>query len=118
MLRKTLLPVAVLGVLGAVVFGAVGSAGAAVPPVAGGSATLDSGTNFTEPDGSQGIGGNVGDCVRVNLSGTGSIQFVTGTLTLWTRPNCTGKSLVVKADVADLPALGFGHVSSIRIGAA
>ncbi|MFI5607316.1 hypothetical protein [Amycolatopsis sp. NPDC051903] len=88
------------------------------PPVAGASAILDSGKNFSEPQGSQGIGGNVGDVVNVNIPASGSIQFVTGTLTLYTGPGATGDHLVVTEDVKDLAALGFGHVQSIVIGAA
>ena len=86
--------------------------------MAGGHAILDSGINFSEPRGSQGIGGNAGTCERVNLPATGSIRFVTGTLKLWTGPHCTGKSLVVKKDVANLKARGFGQTRSVRIGAA
>jgi hypothetical protein len=89
-----------------------------VAPVPGASAILDSGTNFSEPDGSEGVGGNVGDVVNVNLSETGSIQFVSGTLTLFTGPNATGKSVVINSDVADLTALGFGRTQSILVGAA
>jgi len=117
MLRKAVLSLAALGLVGAATMGAAGVA-AAAPAATGASAILDSGINFSEPDGSQGIGGNVGDCVAVQLPSTGSIQFVTGTLTLFTGPKCTGKSLVVKKDVADLVKLGFGHTLSVRVGAA
>ncbi|MGW4482226.1 hypothetical protein ACWEOE_00160 [Amycolatopsis sp. NPDC004368] len=96
----------------------IGDNAPAEPPVAGASAIIDSGKNFSEPKGSQGISGNVGDQVDVGISETGSIQFVTGTLTLYTGPNLTGKSLVVTHDVKDLAALGFGKVQSVRIGAA
>ncbi|QRP46411.1 hypothetical protein [Amycolatopsis sp. FDAARGOS 1241] len=96
----------------------IGDNAPAKPPVAGASAILDSGINFSEPDGSQGIGGNVGDIVDVNIPASGSIQFVSGTLTLYTGPGATGDHLVVTNDVKDLAALGFGHVQSIVIGAA
>ncbi|MEV8608423.1 hypothetical protein AB0383_10895 [Amycolatopsis sp. NPDC051373] len=96
----------------------IGDNAPAKPPVAGASAIIDSGKNFSEPQGSQGINGNVGDKVNINIPATGSIQFVSGTLTLYTGPNLTGKSLVVTHDVADLAALGFGQVQSVLIGAA
>ena len=84
MLRKTVLSLAALG---AIVGGVAAGTGAAVAATPGASAILDSGVNFSEPDGSQGIGGNVGDVVNVNIPESGSIQFVTGTLTLFTGPN-------------------------------
>jgi len=82
------------------------------------SAILDSGPNFVEPVGSQGIGGTAGTCVAVQLPKTGSIEFVTGTMTLWTGPNCdTGKSWVISSDVNDFEAIGFlDQVQSVFIG--
>ena len=116
MLRKTVLSLATFGAVGAALFAGIGVAQAAPAP-AGASAILDSGTNFSEPDGSQGISGMPGECVAVQLGTTGSIQFVTGTMTLWTGANCnTGNSLVVDHDVADLNTLGFGKTVSIFIG--
>jgi len=115
MLRNVVLPLAVFGAIGAVAFGTVGVAEAAA---VGGSATLQSGINFDEPQGSQGIGGKEGDCVGVNIPATGSIQFVTGTVTVWTDSNCTGKSLKVTKDIANLNDLGFGKSKSVRIGPA
>jgi hypothetical protein len=116
MLRKTVLSLATFGAVGAALLTGIGVAQAAPAP-AGASAILDSGTNFSEPDGSQGISGMPGECIAVQLNKTGSIQFVTGTMTLWTGANCnTGHSLVVDHDVADLNALGFGKTVSILIG--
>jgi hypothetical protein len=112
MLRKTVVAVALI--TGGLLTGA-GTAFAA--PTAGASGTLDSGVNFTEPDGSQGIGGESGTCLPVTLSETGSFQFVSGTMTLWTGTNCdSGKAMVINNDVANLPAGGFGHTESIFIG--
>ena len=116
MLRKTVLSLATFGAVGAALFAGIGVAQAA-PAASGASGTLDSGINFSEPDGSQGISGGAGQCIPVNLNTTGSIQFVSGTMTLWTGAHCnTGHSLVVKKDVANLNALGFGKTASIFIG--
>jgi hypothetical protein len=112
MLRTTVVAVAL------VVGGLLGGAGAAsAAPNADASGILDSGINFSEPEGSQGIGGAAGNCLPVTLSETGSFQFVSGTMTLWTGANCnSGQAMVISNDVADLPASGFGHTESIFIG--
>ena len=88
------------------------------PPPQKASGILDSAPNFAEPDGSQGIGGDGGECRAVAISKTGSIQFVTGTMTLWTGAGCnSGKSWVINADVKDFGAFGFrDQVASIFIG--
>jgi hypothetical protein len=119
MLRKFALSLAALGAVGAATLGGVGVAQAApaAPAASGASAILDSGINFSEPQGSQGISGDPGKCIAVGLPTTGSIQFVSGTMTLWTGPNCnTGKSKVITSDVANLNKIGFGKTVSIFIG--
>jgi len=117
MLRTTVLSLAAFGAIGAAAFGGVGVAQAAPAPSPA-SAILDSGINFSEPDGSQGINGAGGECIAVNLKTTGSIQFVSGPMTLWTGANCnTGRSKVITKDVANLNAIGFGKTASVFIGA-
>ena len=123
MLRKFALSLAALGAVGAATLGGVGVAQAAPatpaahPVATPASGILDSGINFSEPKGSQGIGGDGGECIAVTLPTTGSLQHFDGTLTLWTGPDCKrGKSLVVHKSEADLTKLGFGKTMSIFIG--
>jgi hypothetical protein len=116
MLRKTLLSLAAFSAIAGGVLGGAGAAVAATSPV-GASGILDSGVNFSEPDGSQGINGDAGQCIAVSLSKTGSFEFVSGTMTLWTGANCnTGQATVISSDVADLPVIGFGQTRSIFVG--
>ena len=94
---------------------ASGSNGSSVT-LGNGSVILDSGTNFTEPNGSEGVGGpgckNVG---QPNLAS--SLQLSGGPMKIWTGPNCTGMSAVVSGDVADLSTIGFDKkITSIRFG--
>jgi hypothetical protein len=122
MLRRTGLALTAIGVLGALALGGVGVAQAApapepepAPPGAG--AIIDSGTNFSEPDGSQAFDEAAGECVTVRLDLTGSIQFVSGVMTLWTGPDCaTGMSRAIDEDQPDLAAAGFGKTRSIYVG--
>jgi hypothetical protein len=123
MLRKFALSLAALGAVGAATLGGVGVAQAAPAAPAAhlvaspASGILDSGINFSEPKGSQGIGGDGGECIAVTLPTTGSLQHFDGTLTLWTGSDCNkGKSLVVDKSEADLTKLGFGKTMSIFIG--
>jgi hypothetical protein len=81
-----------------------------------GSVILDSGTNFSEPNGSVGVVGpgcQTLGCPFMTLS----LQLSGGPIKIWTGPNCTGTSKVVSGDVADLPAIGFNQpIASIRFG--
>jgi hypothetical protein len=116
MWRKTFLSLVALGAVGGAVLGGTGIASAAS---SGASGILDSGINFSEPTGSQGISGDNGKCIDVNLADTGSLQLFDGTMTLWTGADCnTGDATVITKSVANLPALGagFGHIQSIYIG--
>ncbi|MEV7042720.1 hypothetical protein [Amycolatopsis sp. NPDC051061] len=81
-----------------------------------GSATIDSGKNFTEPNGSAGVRGP--GCVAVPLPQLAvSIVLVGGPVKLWKGPNCTGESAVITGSVADLGTIGFEkQVASIRFG--
>jgi predicted lipoprotein with Yx(FWY)xxD motif len=81
-----------------------------------GSATLDSGKNFSEPNGSSGVAGP--GCVAVRQPAqVSSIQLSGGPVKLWKGPNCTGQSTVITSSVADLGTIGFDkQVASIRFG--
>lgn len=81
-----------------------------------GSAILDTGTNFSEPNGSFGVSGpgcqdvRGGDLVQ-------SIQLAGGPVKLWTGAGCTGTSTVISSSVADLSTINFaGKLASIRFG--
>jgi predicted lipoprotein with Yx(FWY)xxD motif len=81
-----------------------------------GSVILDSGKNFTEPTGSEGVAGpgcqNVG---QPNLAS--SLQLSGGPIKIWTGRDCTGTSAVVTGDVADLSRINFDKkIVSIRFG--
>jgi hypothetical protein len=123
MLRKFALSLVALGAVGAATLGGVGVAQAATPAPAArpapspASGILDSGINFSEPQGSQGLSGKGGECIAVQLPATGSLQLFDGTMTLWTGSDCKkGKSLVINKSQADLTKLGFGKTMSIFIG--
>jgi predicted lipoprotein with Yx(FWY)xxD motif len=80
-----------------------------------GSVVLDSGANFQEPNGSQGVFGP--GCQNTTPALAGSMQLSGGPVELFTGANCNGTSVVVSSDVADLSAIGFGHnVASILFG--
>jgi predicted lipoprotein with Yx(FWY)xxD motif len=97
-------------------------ADSASPPAGGdvtlgnGSVILDSGKNFSEPDGSVGAAGP--GCRTLGRPFTTlSLQLSGGPIKIWTGPNCTGTSKVISDDVADLPAAGFTQpIASIRFG--
>lgn len=94
----------------------------ASPPASGGvtlgngSVILDSGKNFTEPDGSVGEAGP--GCKTLGRPFTTlSMQLSGGPVKIWSGPNCTGTSMVVTGDIPDLPAAGFTQpIASIRFG--
>lgn len=81
-----------------------------------GSVILDTGTNFSEPNGSFGIAGP--GCQNVAAgSMIKSLQLAGGPIKLWTDADCTGTSKVVSSDVPDLSAIGFPNgIGSIRFG--
>ena len=113
MIRKTVASAAALFAAGA--FLTAGYAEAATAPNA--SAVLDFGKNFSDANGSQGISVAKGGCENVTTTPNGSLQFVTGTLTLFTGANCTGSTWVVNTDVTDLAAIGFnGRLASVGFG--
>jgi predicted lipoprotein with Yx(FWY)xxD motif len=81
-----------------------------------GSVLLDSGKNFTEPDGSEGISGpGCRNVAQPKLAS--SLTLTGGPIKIWTGPNCTGTSALVKGDIADLATIGFDKkIVSIRFG--
>ena len=113
MIRKTVASAAALFAAGA--FLSAGYASAATAPNA--SAILDFDKNFSDANGSQGISVAKGGCENVTTTANGSLQFVTGTITLFTGKNCTGGTWVVNTDVTDLAAIGFnGKLASVGFG--
>jgi predicted lipoprotein with Yx(FWY)xxD motif len=91
------------------------STGSAVT-LGNGSVILDSGKNFSEPDGSVGAAGP--GCQNVTPAFPAlSVQLAGGPIKLWTGPDCTGTSTVVAGSVADLTTIGFDQpIASIRFG--
>jgi predicted lipoprotein with Yx(FWY)xxD motif len=85
------------------------------PALRNGSAILDSGANFAEPNGSVGVGGP--GCKNIKTFQTGSIDQVSTPFKIWTGPNCTGTSKLITANVPDLAATGFPQpVASTKFG--
>jgi predicted lipoprotein with Yx(FWY)xxD motif len=81
-----------------------------------GSVILDSGKNFTEPDGSVGVAGPGCQTLGSPFQAL-SLQLSGGPIKIWTGPNCTGTSAVVSGDVPDLTKIGFTKpIASIRFG--
>ncbi|MFI5610062.1 hypothetical protein [Amycolatopsis sp. NPDC051903] len=77
-------------------------------------ALLDSGKNFSEPDGSQ-VASDPGCNTVRNPDLVRSID-ADGTYKIWTGPKCDGRSMVVTGDVADLEKIGFDRqVGSLRL---
>ena len=112
MIRKTVASAAALFAAGA--FLSAGYAQAATPNA---SAILDFDKNFSDANGSQGVSVAKGGCENVTTTANGSLQFVTGTITLFTGQNCTGGTWVVNTDVTDLAAIGFnGKLASVGFG--
>ncbi|MFL5910043.1 MAG: hypothetical protein ACJ768_05675 [Gaiellaceae bacterium] len=81
-----------------------------------GSVILDSGKNFTEPDGSVGVAGPGCQTLGAPFMAL-SLQLSGGPIKIWSGPNCTGTSAVVTGDVPDLSKIGFTQkIASIRFG--
>jgi predicted lipoprotein with Yx(FWY)xxD motif len=79
------------------------------------SAILFDDANFSDNGASQGVAGP--GCQAVPRPGVASSITTDGALKLWTGPNCTGKSVVITGDVADLASIGFDNViQSVRFG--
>jgi hypothetical protein len=81
-----------------------------------GSVILDTGKNFSEPDGSEGVGGP--GCKNVTTPQTASsLQLTGGPIRLWSERDCKGTSVVVTKDVADLSTINFDKKTvSIEFG--
>ncbi|QUQ69253.1 COG4315 family predicted lipoprotein [Kutzneria sp. CA-103260] len=79
------------------------------------SAILFDDANFSDNGASQGVAGP--GCQAVPRPGVTSSITTDGTLKLWTGPNCTGKSVVINGDVANLASIGFdNNIQSVRFG--
>ncbi|MEV6903318.1 hypothetical protein [Amycolatopsis sp. NPDC051372] len=77
-------------------------------------ALLDSGKNFSEPDGSQ-VASDKG-CNEVRDPDLVRSIDADGTYKIWTGAGCTGKSMLITGDAPDLEKIGFDRqVASIRL---
>jgi predicted lipoprotein with Yx(FWY)xxD motif len=81
-----------------------------------GSVVLDSGKDFSEPNGSEGVSGP--GCQNVSQPDlASSLDLSGGPVKIWSQPNCTGASALVTSSVADLSTIGFDKkIASIRFG--
>jgi hypothetical protein len=111
----------VLGIIGGLAVGLAPMAGAATTPARrpalhNGSVILDSGRNFTEPDGSEGMAGP--GCRNLAQPGLASSVVLTGgPVRLYAGRHCSGRSAVITGSVADLATIGLDkQVTSIRFG--
>ncbi|MDI5962189.1 hypothetical protein [Streptantibioticus silvisoli] len=96
---------------------AVGRAPSARPSAAPATATYDFRAGFSDGAGSQRVGGDAGSCQHVTAAPDGSLDFVSGTLTLHSGAGCSGASWVVDGNVSDLAAIGFaGRFASVYVG--
>lgn len=84
-----------------------------VPPAT--SVILFDDANFNDLGPSQGVAGS--GCRDVGRAGVASSLITSGSLKLWSGPNCTGRSVVVDGDVADLASINFDDtVASVLFG--
>jgi predicted lipoprotein with Yx(FWY)xxD motif len=98
----------------------VGTGTTTAPPTGSGSAALSATSailfddaNFSDNGASQGVTGP--DCQAVPRPRVASSITTDGTLKLWTGPNCTGQSVVINGDVANLGDIGFDNaILSLR----
>lgn len=92
------------------------STSTSAPALGNGSVLLDSGKNFTEPDGSEGIAGP--GCKNVAHPGlASSLRLTGGPVKVWSGAGCTGTSALVTDDVADLATIGMDKkITSIKFG--
>ncbi|MGK5632067.1 hypothetical protein, partial [Streptomyces sp. URMC 123] len=78
------------------------------------SAVLFDDKNFAD-NGAQGLAGP--GCQNVARDDVASSLSASGSLKIWSKPNCEGKSKVVTGDVPDLATIGFDNdISSIFFG--
>ncbi|MCD0484087.1 hypothetical protein LO771_17225 [Streptacidiphilus sp. ASG 303] len=89
-----------------------GDAGQSAPAT---SATLFDDPRFSDSGPSQGVTGQ--GCANLTRPGVASSLSASGTLKLWSQPDCTGRSVVVSGDVADLSSVGFDNAAaSVGLG--
>ena len=78
-----------------------------------GTVTLFDDPNFADNGSQQVTGPGCQQVFRTNVAS--SIKLDGGPVKIWTGSNCTGKSMVISTDIADLAAIGFDNqVASIR----
>ncbi|GHH84000.1 lipoprotein [Streptomyces sulfonofaciens] len=80
-----------------------------------GSVILDSGKNFSEPDGSQATAGP-GCQDLVQPFKALSLQLSGGPIKIWSGKQCTGTSALVSSSVADLSGIFSQPIASVRFG--
>lgn len=92
------------------------TSGSGTVTLGNGSVILDTGTNFSEPNGSFGVAGP--GCQNVPAGSlVKSLQLAGGPIKLWSAADCSGTSKVISSDVPDLSAIGFPNgIGSIRFG--
>ncbi|WP_327351528.1 hypothetical protein [Streptomyces sp. NBC_01304] len=79
------------------------------------SVVLFDDANFSDNGPAQGVAGP--GCQNVARPGVTSSLSASGSLKIWSKPNCKGESKVVSGDVADLAAIGFDNrISSVKFG--
>ncbi|MEU6003666.1 hypothetical protein [Streptomyces sp. NPDC047197] len=79
------------------------------------SAILFDDANFSDNGPAQGVAGE--GCQNVARPKVTSSISVSGSMKLWSAPNCKGTSKVINGDVADLSAIGFDNkISSVTFG--
>lgn len=89
--------------------------GSTQPTESADSAVLFDDPNFSDDGASQGVAGP--GCKNVARPDVTSSISASGSLKLWSGQNCTGKSLVINGDVADLGEVGFDNaVESVFFG--
>ncbi|MGW5735231.1 MULTISPECIES: hypothetical protein [Streptomyces] len=79
------------------------------------SAILFDGAGFSDDEPAQGVAGE--GCQNVARPKVTSSISVSGSMKLWSSPDCKGTSKVINGDVADLSTLGFDNrISSVTFG--
>lgn len=80
-----------------------------------GSLIIDSGKNFSEPDGSTAVTGPGCQNLTTPFSAL-SLQLSGGPIKIWAGPDCTGASAVIDHSVADLSPVFTQPIASVRFG--
>ncbi|MFK3979087.1 hypothetical protein ACI2K4_01785 [Micromonospora sp. NPDC050397] len=79
------------------------------------SAVLFDDASFSDSGASQGVGGR--GCQNLSRPRITSSLAASGSLKIWSEPNCKGRSLVVNGDVANLAKVNFDNaIASVFLG--